>query len=397
MIIRLSLLLTVQSVSSAYVAVFDAGSTGTRLKVYHFQNDRLISEVVLEPNPKNELIKGKGIQDMRPAEIKTMVNSMAQKADEIKKRLPIEFYATAGMRLSPIEIQRTALEAVKAGLKEYNLYKAKVLSGYEEALYTLRAYEYYYPKDVDVTIIDMGGRSVQIIHKKGNHIQINSLEMGILNSDCSKQKNSMASNLVEPSVKATEFLINAIDCIEIMNNNMKAYKCREKYIFNSFGDYKHKNTTPVTVDTVGLDFGTKYQLFPILDLSSNMIGSEMNEGKNFSGSTIANISCIDNFIEKGGLTRLTPTQKVILLSFYEELFTKSGVATISKFLEKVDKKCAMTKDDVCTRLYYSTKFLEKLGITFDKELTAINKQLKINITWTMGVAIDMNSGIINSH
>ncbi|ELA41527.1 uncharacterized protein VICG_01391 [Vittaforma corneae ATCC 50505] len=403
-------LLVLWTANCINIGIFDAGSTGTRLKIYQFDGNTLTSQLTFKHHELNKNIPKKGIHEQSNSEIESTIDELVRKAIEIQPDMLLAFYGTAGMRSVPANIQNSILDRVRDCLKKYNLFDVKVLEGNEEALYSLKSFEHYLPWEDDFSIVDMGGRSVQIIHKRGSLIRVNSLEMGIINSTC-KQQNNKVKSIIDGLLKGrsdnlltevessnqhsgkrlnSEILIKGTDCREIKEKGIKVYECEEKSIFNSFIDRKNakvksNESTANKIDNFHhFRIITKFNNKDQINNKSFLASSDLTKSQDNS-----NIECIDSFFDMSHLEKQSPTKKVFLLSFYEEILTSTKNITLKRLFENYNSFCSKNSDEKCTKLYYSLKFLEKLGINESVELILVNKLYNIDISWSLGIALEI--------
>lgn len=368
-------LLFIDLLNAITVGIFDAGSSGTRLKIYNFNKNKLISELTFQHHILNKNVSKKGIHEQTTAEIEQTIDDLSKKGSELYPDITFSFYGTAGMRSLSQESQDNIINIVKNKLKDKKTHEVKVLSGNDEALYSLKSLEYYFPKEDNFNIVDMGGKSVQIIYKNKSKIEIDSLEMGVVNSDCALKSDSnnmikLLSNTNDITLnifnknkfsnKKNEIIIKITECKIIVDNNAKKYVCDNEKVYNDFSDKILNSNT-----------------------NSLLIGENLNINGAFK--------CIDIYFNEKSIKKHSPANKVFLLSFYEQIIDTSSNITLKKLFENYKKDCENKKDQKCIQLYYSLKFLEKLGVDENIELILINKKYGININWSHGIAIEINN------
>lgn len=155
--------------------IFDAGSTGTRLNIYTFHMNDLVSA-------KSFHEEG-GLAEFTEKDVEETITRLLERS-RILRSVPIVFYGTAGLRaLAPAQCQRIMGAAARA-LANYNLWDMRVISGDSEGFYVMKALRYIYPDLKNFIIVDMGGGSVQTVKKNGDAVDIRSLELGIRKSQC---------------------------------------------------------------------------------------------------------------------------------------------------------------------------------------------------------------------
>lgn len=334
----------IQGVGCMSVGVFDAGSTGTRLKVYDINDGRLTGEIKYKMNAG-------GLHEKTKPEIENTLDRFKAIVSQPKVS---GFYGTAGLRMKEKRRQDEILNTVK---RKLNLTEAKVLSGIEEAFYALKAFEYYLPDEDDFTLIDMGGRSVQIIYKKRDIVKINSLDMGVLTS-LSCNKNS-------------------------------------KYIIGDKAQYDdHVNPMiPFGLNNQMGHLNDKMNSFDLNDLNfmENLLKSIYNPVKNnqftFKND---NFSCTDEFFKNIKLQKLPETKKIYLISYFEELVDGDyNDMSINILFDRFIVSCYRNFNEDCQKKYYSLRFLEELGINRNIPVIMINLKMKVDISWTLGKALEL--------
>lgn len=157
------------------VAIIDAGSTGSRLHVYHFDYDKTQTPIHIKEIWSKRINPGFSTIDSSPSTIHHYLNSLLSDAPE--KNLSVYFYATAGMRLLPASKQKLHYDELKRWFNqqpEWRLIEAKTITGNEEALYDWLSVNYHlgklqHPEERAVGVMDMGGASVQIAFPLKNH------------------------------------------------------------------------------------------------------------------------------------------------------------------------------------------------------------------------------------
>ena len=157
-----------QTYANNYAVIIDAGSSGSRIYVYEKNEDGIqkINSIKIKPGISAYNINNK----LEANRLKERVNNLLSL---VKKNLPkdqwsnigVTLYATAGMRVIPLETQKKTYQLIKnvienSGLK-YN--DARTISGGEEGLFMWLSVNSGHNKiDSDYGILDMGGASTQI-------------------------------------------------------------------------------------------------------------------------------------------------------------------------------------------------------------------------------------------
>ena len=153
------------------IAVIDAGSTGSRLKVYEVNADSTIQ--ILFPTNADEKAKSKGgaISDVanQTDSVRKYLEQMTSKYthDATGETIPLYVLATAGMRYEAQEKTDgvyNKMASVTGSMNGFKVQKAMTISGRYEGLYAWIAanYENHSLKASPVGTLEMGGKSLQV-------------------------------------------------------------------------------------------------------------------------------------------------------------------------------------------------------------------------------------------
>lgn len=151
------------------VAVVDAGSTGSRLHIYAYDLDKTQTPIRIKEMWNKKINPGFATIEANSATIDSYLIILL--ADAPVKKIPIYFYATAGMRLLPQMKQKKYYDVLNTWFRNHNewqLKDAKTITGNEEGLYDWLSVNYHLGNLNSQTkgaigVMDMGGASVQII------------------------------------------------------------------------------------------------------------------------------------------------------------------------------------------------------------------------------------------
>lgn len=151
------------------MAVIDAGSTGSRLHIYRYALDEKQSPVNIQEIFNQKINPGISTLNHSESSIDHYFNFLFKGAPE--GEIPVYLYATAGMRLIPKMQQDKIYTLITHWFNQHPawpLYKAKTITGQEEAIFDWLAINYITDENSSVPhppvgVMDMGGASVQIV------------------------------------------------------------------------------------------------------------------------------------------------------------------------------------------------------------------------------------------
>ncbi|KAI5193282.1 ectonucleoside triphosphate diphosphohydrolase 5/6 [Nematocida minor] len=148
-----------------FVAVFDGGSTGTRINIYQFDEKGL----VLKSHFLHRLFPGIHNSKTPENDIKQLLAlgkaHLEKKEHRTGYDFPIVFNGTAGLRLIDERKRNSVLEIVKKTIQEETKKKeieVRVIDGKEEGFYAWAALVFVTQMKEKIGIIDLGGGSAQI-------------------------------------------------------------------------------------------------------------------------------------------------------------------------------------------------------------------------------------------
>ncbi len=363
---------------SIKIGVFDAGSTGTRLKIFAFEKGSLIKEETYKSddiptdNENNPFVK-KGLHESSNTEIENTIKYLLNES-KIEKNAFVGFYGTGGLRSIDTEKQEKIIESVKNATSGYNFIEYKIITGVEEALYALKGYEFLKPTTRHYSIIDMGGKSVQIIQRSGEEFKLVSLEMGVSNASCNQEKNNFSIfNLIK---KLGIFL--GASLVEIF-------------------DESNKNSIISCKDNKEIGFSC----INALRYNKSLKGKTIKPAKCKSCSLAKNVvkrkelKCIDDKIKQKLDFKLDENNEVLLMSYYEELIKPNDEKNIDELMKIFDEKCSNNLSEDCLRMYYSIQFLKYIGVDSTLKLRILNTIKKLDISWPLGKALEIKKEFVD--
>ena len=164
-----------------YKVVFDAGSTGTRVHVFKFNGaDSFVSSFRKEGVPNLDLLDillfeqiegGLSSFSQNPSMCRIGILSLLNKAklvipESVWDSTEVILFATAGLRLLPVQTANAILEEVRDVLTESNFLISKIdtIDGKLEAklIYVMADFVF---KRSSLAIVDLGGGSVQLAYR----------------------------------------------------------------------------------------------------------------------------------------------------------------------------------------------------------------------------------------
>lgn len=165
------------------VAIVDAGSSGSRLHIYTYDEDAKHAPIHITEQWSKKIRPGFALVEARSNEVANYLNQLFSNAPV--NNLPVYFYATGGMRMLPQPKQQQLYGLLNnwfSNQTQWRLIKAKTITGTEEGLYGWAAVNYQLGRLNDtqkdlVGIMDMGGASVQIAFPLPESLPINTSDV----------------------------------------------------------------------------------------------------------------------------------------------------------------------------------------------------------------------------
>lgn len=384
-------------VHSMSVGVFDAGSTGTRLKLFEFDRSTVVFQSQVRSEDVSTCGEGKGLHQSSTAEVSCMVRQLLTQSN-VQKSTVLGFYGTAGLRSVSTAKQDSVLNAVREAAKEYNMIEIKIITGNEEALYSLKGFEHLRPDERDFAIIDMGGKSVQIIQRSGKEIRLSSLQMGVLNSACAA--NGSSEGLLGPFRQSAGPRIELYE--PVSKGDDHHYICSEKTSLEAWG-FDCSLCAGVCNGTRAKNARSdlpKVSLQRTMDLGMQMIGlsfPDPSTERGLSSDVQGNkeILCIEEFFRARPVEKLRVASRIYLMSFFEEVVEEDGVTTLSRLLEDFREKCQRMLEGSCLKFYHSILFLEKIGVDPQSDLRLLNRIQGVDVSWSLGKAFELRNRMLS--
>ncbi|KAJ1388888.1 Nucleoside phosphatase GDA1/CD39, partial [Sesbania bispinosa] len=165
--------------AGSYAVIFDAGSSGSRVHVFHFDQNLDLVHIGKDLELFVQIKPGLSAYAQNPQQAAESLVSLLDKAEgvvprELRSKTPVRVGATAGLRALEGDASDRILQAVRDLLKERSSLKSEsdavtVLDGTQEGAYQWVTINYLlgnlgkdYSKTVGV--VDLGGGSVQMAY-----------------------------------------------------------------------------------------------------------------------------------------------------------------------------------------------------------------------------------------
>ncbi|KTC65893.1 ectonucleoside triphosphate diphosphohydrolase I [Legionella adelaidensis] len=150
------------------VGIVDVGSSGSRFHIYSYRLDAAKSPTQIKEIWSKKITPGFSTLTANANTVNNYLNQLF--LDSPEKNVKVYFYATAGMRLLSKVKQQQLYSLAKnwfVAHPEFKLMEAKTITGSEEGLFAWLAINYRLnllgSNREPVSIVDMGGASVQVV------------------------------------------------------------------------------------------------------------------------------------------------------------------------------------------------------------------------------------------
>lgn len=247
-----------------YSVIIDAGSHGSRLHLFKYNNNNempVISDIFIEKNTKPLATFASHPEDAGPS-LKKLLNAAAEKIsdEKIKETVPISVLGTGGMRLIPEDQQQTIYDNIKYYIsnKYKNIFvidEVQSISGKMEGVYGWLDVNYlaetFQNKTTTLGSLDMGGSSTQIAFATDDHsmpldetsLTVNNVHYTVysksfLGLGLDRARNSIFGDFTANSCYPTgypfsdtmEGFFNLVSCALVYNKLIDKYKVFEQII-----------------------------------------------------------------------------------------------------------------------------------------------------------------------
>ncbi|XP_054795183.1 nucleoside-triphosphatase-like [Prosopis cineraria] len=168
---------TLKSTSTSYAVIFDAGSTGSRLHVFHFNRTLDLIPIGQDLEFLDKVKPGLSAYAKNPEKAAESLIPLLGEAEgvvpkRVRHKTPLRLGATAGLRLLEGNASELILQAVRDMFKERSTLKLEavaVIDGTQEGSYLWVAINYLLSNLAKeywetVGVVDLGGGSVQMAY-----------------------------------------------------------------------------------------------------------------------------------------------------------------------------------------------------------------------------------------
>lgn len=342
-----------------FVIVMDAGSSGTRLNVYGFNNKRMIEifyNCSIEP----------GVSALLENEIFEQLSLLVNKSEKDLqnfipdlKKVPLAYLATAGLRLIPKDQSKNILKSIKLFFNKYLLKDLRMITGAEEGLLGLRSL---------------------LIQKKMEH-----------------------------------YILRKFGC-ELLSKDMFSDELKEEYCYEVTKHLNHPHTYGI-IDLGGGSVEVAYTDLTTNELiSQSFLGFGLNESlktikthpsfqkckiekenliKEDNTLTEACQDIFNTLFSAGPKEKYTSNLKkmneIFLVSFiHEKLFTnQSHRKTLNDLKDIFHNKCSDLKSDECVKMYFLILLLDYFDFKKDTNFFLMSDIFDVTINWSVAEGYDL--------
>lgn len=169
-----------------YIAVIDAGSTGSRLHLFAYDWDETNTPINIKEIWAKKTSPGFSTIESKQITLNAYMTELFTGAPAIP--MPVYFYATGGMRLVSQTKQKTQYTYLKKWFDQqanWQLIDSKTITGSDEALYDWLAVNYHLGRlksasNQSVGVLDIGGASTQIAFPLKNNQYLDNKKYSII-------------------------------------------------------------------------------------------------------------------------------------------------------------------------------------------------------------------------
>lgn len=354
---------TVKVPKDKFVAVFDGGSTGTRLNIYQFNESGLVlkSHLFRKTSVGIHLSKdpGKDIKDLLAAGKKHLTKMHHITGYDF----PVVFNGTAGLRLIDERTRNSVLSTVKeailseTGEKEDKI-EVRVIDGKEEGFYAWAALVFTTQIKGRIGIIDLGGGSAQISFEVDKDMQ--GVQDGIVHG---KNKDVLSRSFLGMGLVAGLDRVNKSDRNSVCktdSENFDINKCKV-HVKSTIGSMMQERTQGKEVapgiSQVNTIFVSSF-IAETLNILKTPPNSQFKDIKDFVGTVCTNES-IKAAAKRGH-------------------FAKEGSNPSVQKIPRLD----------CISVMYAVMFMENLGVGLFTPIKN-STDIRTDISWSLGRALSL--------
>lgn len=329
-----------------FAGVIDAGSSGTRLNIYGFNELKMIEVYYVDSIEP-------GMSALLKHEIKEQLDNLVTSAtknlkDFINdfKKIPIAYEATAGLRLIPDKESLMILKQVKKFFKDYNLKDNKIITGAKEGILGLRSL---------------------LLQKKMEHFIIkkfgcDALKHIVSENYCKEIYRHLSHNhsygIIDMGGGSVEVAYLKKDSNELLSQSFLGFGVNESLReIKSHPSFLSCKMSDISSSTCKKVFESLFYKAPTINLTNEL--KDMNE--------------------------------IFLVSFiYDRLFYNNNFKKSIKELEGMFKeKCDSLEEDTCVEMYFLIILLKYFKFKEDTKFFMVSKIFGITVNWTIAKAYDL--------
>lgn len=325
----------------AFAAVFDAGSTGTRINVCGFDRGRLAFYYVEMLRP--------GVAALLNYEIAQHLRFLLANAHARLRRFgfdakaaPVAFLATAGLRLLPQRAAQKIIDEARAFLSAYNARDVRVITGAEEGVLALES----------LALLKIAEHAA--LQRLGCAIAVRAL--GIDSARCAE----IAAN----GLAATYGIVDmGGGSVQI------AYATRKKLVSRSL-----------------LGFGMNESLRHIKNHPNY---AQCRSAAPHSAHCSAVFADLFRKAPRQHARGIARVREIFLTSFFFDTIATPGASVRKSFAEirsDFARKCDTLSDEHCLKTKLLVLLLSHVGFTDSSSFFLVDKVAGINLSWSIAVA-----------
>ncbi|KAK1349656.1 Guanosine-diphosphatase [Hamiltosporidium tvaerminnensis] len=367
---------------SEYVAVIDAGSTGTRLNIYEFLEPGyfLNSYFVAKSEPGLSTLRDR---DKIEKTLKTILDEGSEFLDSKNisiKDIPISFQATAGLRMLSEDLTADILENIKLFFhaKQLNVkdYEIAVIDGMREGIYALESLIYLRTFEKNV-IYNLFCKNLERDNKL-RHPDIEKCSEIILNKN-EKDTRKTTYGIIDMGGGSVQVALQ----LKNKDDNLPE---RDIIPTHSFFMYVHSF----------LGYGMKEVMEKIYNHSDFSYCLQKDTKSLETCQDIFKEIFIDSnnteSLKKIKKPDINSVDELYLVSYFYDILLQLNIdkrTTLSQIKRNFLAKCSFLDTEFCRQGFYLINFLDEYKLEDDKEIIVTNQIDGFYLNWSIGKALSL--------